>query len=206
MALFYLKTITMNLLKIIALLSILPLLAFQHKGWESYTYFRPEFSIAFPHSPTKERTIQPLGADYLINFTVSCSSYDLEGIDSNSLYMATCLTHPKEILSTSNPEELEAAYDRMIDNAVDAIDGKLLYNKEITQGGIVGRQAKILFNKKSLGGKNVSRIRYYIVQDKIYVIQTITLPQNDNNSYIDKFMDSFEFTGEEKVNKTPKKL
>lgn len=196
----------MNFFKMIALLSILPLLAFQNKDWDLYTYSQPEFSIAFPHSPTKKRTIEPLGDGYLINFTVGCSSFGKEGIDSNTLYMATCLTHPNEILTSSNPEELEAAYERMIYNAVENIDGKLLYSKEVKHGDIVGRQAKILFSQKSLGGKNVSRVRYYIVQNKVYVIQTITLPQNDNNSYIDKFMDSFEFIGEEKVNKTPQKL
>lgn len=174
-----------------ALILVSQLLVAQNYKWKEYNFSEHEFTITFPHPPSKEKSASEVESGYIQFFNFSCAANDLKGIDSNTLYMASAVNYPVKILRSEDSVVANAVLDEMILAAVEKVNGKLLYKKDINFNSIPGKQVKILFTNKILGGKNVSRIRYYFLGDKVFVVQTITLPQNDNNTFINKFMDSF---------------
>ncbi|MDE3213523.1 MAG: hypothetical protein KGM98_09845, partial [Bacteroidota bacterium] len=57
-----------------------------------------------------------------------------------------------------------------------------------TLNGYPGRQVKLGIQ----GGKAVMNIRFYLVKNRMFVLQTITQSGKEDNTSIEKFMDSFE--------------
>lgn len=183
----------MRLLPIILFLSIYSFALAQDYKLKEYSIGINNFAISFPFAPTKEVSELDSEQGTVYTYFYYCTPNIEDEIDSNSLYMASCVDFPDNSLKSDSPEEIDDLFTRMIRNGVQNVDGEILYVKDISTSEIPARQVKVLCNKKSLGGKNVARIRYLLVKDIVYILQTITKPPYDNNLYIDTFMNSFKF-------------
>jgi hypothetical protein len=191
----------MYFFKLFLLVSISQIYSTDIGKWKTYDFEKHGFSIDLPQTPIEEESLDPTIFGNLNGLTIFCSANTPYGIDSNGLYMASCLELPDNIDLNQTEETLQNYYQAMIDNIVLSLDGRLLYERDIQLEAFEGKQIKILFSKKSLGGKMVSRVRIFLIKNQLFMIQTMTLPQYDNNSFIDKFMDSFKFIQKKEIEK-----
>jgi len=180
------------------ILSLLFIVGTIQAQWELHTAKDNTFQVLLPCEAKIVDEVDDLGVQ---QYSFSCTANDKSGIYQNTLYMVTCITYPEALLLPEVSASSTLFYKNSINDMVEAIDGRLLYEKTVFLGEHEGRQIKILFNNNDLGGKNVARIRLFLIGQQYYIMQTITLPQNDNNEFIDKFMNSFQLLTKEEMPK-----
>jgi len=190
---------TMNYIKILILVFLTtPVLFAQDNQWEQYDFLDRNFSIYFPVQPKERVGREVFNNGYMNVFHLTYSPEDINAVDSNRLYMASIIKFPKGTFQRTSKGDVENIFNELIKGGLQGVKGKLLYVKKIEHDSISGRQAKMVFTQD--GEKNVSLIRYFLGEDKVYAVHTVTSPQYDNNSLIEKFMNSFAFIKRPQIN------
>ena len=158
------------------------------KKWHALTVKSAGYKIEFPSEPTE--SIQKVDSE-IGELTLNIQMLDLttgDGDSDNWVYMVNFTKYPKEFIDSDDKESLATLYRSSIDGAVTSVKGKLISEKEVKLGSYSGREVKIDFQE----GLAVIRMRLFLVDNKMYILQTITETKKDNNKDISKFMDSFE--------------
>ena len=145
------------------------------------------YKIKFPKAPTENPQVinSEIGKLKMNIFMYDASQ---KGKDDNLVYMVNYTEYPDTLISSEKTEILDDFFRNSIDGAVKNVHGELLSEKIIKIGEYPGREIKIDFKD----GMAVIRMRSYLVNNKMYVLQTITETKKDFNKSITLFMDSFE--------------
>ena len=157
-------------------------------NWELISFGEANFQILFPQQPVKnEQTLEtPLGK-------LSVVQYNLEpklGSDANLLYGVGYTVYPANTINSGkmSDEELDVFFKNSVDGTVSNVQGKLLSTLIIDYEGYPGREIKIDIKE----GLAIIKMRSYLVENKMYIIQVITPVKNNFNTSINYFLDSFK--------------
>lgn len=153
--------------------------------WETYEV--ADFKAKFPSKPTYETQVVNSAVGDLI---MHIHMYDASNAtnDDNLVYGIISTEYPDSTIDSNNPEFLSSMFRSAIDGAVANVKGKLISEKPITIGKFPGREVKVDYAE----GVAIIRMRLYLVNNKMYILQTITLTAKDNNASINEFLNSFQ--------------
>ena len=181
------KTSTMNKFKIIIFFSILTALMSFKSINEWYQYDSSEFKVLFPKMPTS--TIKKVNTEAgELQMHVNMYDASKDETDENLIYSVTSSEYPKNhIESHIKHDSLHTFFRNSIDGMVNNVKGKLISESKINLGDFQGREFKIDFRD----GLAIIKTRIYLVENKVYFLQTITKTEKENNKLIEKFMNSF---------------
>ncbi|MFM9948007.1 MAG: hypothetical protein ACKV1O_08725 [Saprospiraceae bacterium] len=145
------------------------------------------FQIEFPKEPdaTTEVIDSEIGALEMKIFIHDASQ---AGTDDNLVYMAAYIEYPDTLISSEKTDKIAAIFRSAIDGMVNNVAGKLLSESEIVINGFPGREIKIDFGN----GLAIFKVRFYLIEHKMYVIQTVTETGKFPNKSVDRFLDSFK--------------
>ncbi len=157
------------------------------KKWFHYSSAEHGYSIDFPSKPASSvRTVD----SEIGELTMTITMYDASGktSDKNEIYMVSQTIYPDSLVNSNQKENLPGFFKNSIQGAVNNVSGKLLLEEEIEIEGYPGREVKIDYQE----GLAVIQMRFYLVENRLYLLQTITKTSNLPNSSINKFMNSFQ--------------
>ncbi len=145
------------------------------------------YQIEFPEQPVERSQIvnSEIGELTMNIFMVDASMNEK---DDNLVYMVNHSEYPDSLVHSDMKEFLPEFFRGAIDGAVGNVHGKLLSEKIIQLGKYPGREVRIDFKN----GLAVICIRVYLVENSLYMLQTITETNKDFNKSIKQFMNSFE--------------
>ena len=174
-------TITFSLITLIAVLT-----AFSNPGdWQLFE--STDFQAFYPNLPSSQvKTVNSAVGELKMNIFMYDASNNEK--DENLVYGIITTEYPDSIINSSNTEVLQNFFRNSIDGAVNNVNGKLISESTIDIDGFPGREIKVNFRD----GLAVIKMRMYLVNNKIFTLQTITKTENDLNKSIDKFMNSFK--------------
>lgn len=142
--------------------------------------------LEFPGEPTQKKQ--------KINSAVGKLKLDMyiyepaaQAKDENLVYLFNYTEYPSSQVSSGDTEALDAFFDNALKGAVNTVNGKLLSEKDISIGKYPGREAKIDYKE----GVAIITVRLYLVENKMYMLETIAETKKDPNASITKFMNSF---------------
>lgn len=96
--------------------------------------------------------------------------------------------HPDSLINSDKKEILADVFKNAVNGAVETAHGKLLNEMIIEFKGYPGREIRIDFQN----GTAVITMRLYLIKNKMYMLETITVTDKDFNTSIKKFMNSFD--------------
>jgi hypothetical protein len=156
-------------------------------AWKTMTYKKFNFKIDFPKKPkSKPSSVKSEVGKLKLNMYVYDASKDKES--PNLVYLANYTEYPVGLIDSKNTEKLDGIFRSSIDGASKNVDGKIRSEKSISLKGFPGREVKISFQE----GLAIITMRVYLVNNKMYLLETIAETAKDGNDMIAKFMNSFD--------------
>ena len=158
----------------------------QSSEWINFKSPEGDYSILFPEQPSANH--QNIDSDIgELKMNIFMYQANDSNADDNILYGITSTAFPKDYLVDPTEDELKEFFRGSIDGAVNNVQGKLISEKIVTFEGYPGREFKIDYRD----GLAFIFMRAYLVENTMYMLQTITVPSKDSNKSIYRFMDSF---------------
>lgn len=105
----------------------------------------------------------------------------------NLFYMITFCDYPPGTIHSDSTELLKDFFDASIDQAIKSVNGELAYQNDITLKGFPGKLWRINY----LRGEALIKTRAFMVGNRFYTIQTVTVKDMAINAASDRFFDSF---------------
>lgn len=146
--------------------------------WQQFESGEGRFAATFPGKPDVQVQSVPTAAGPISTkfFIVDKGKY---------CFSINYADYSQEIMDACDPElMLEGAQE----GATQAVRGVLLESKEISLDGHPGREAKVELPAKD----GIVRVRFYLVNNRMYVVQALTFKSNASAPELTKFLDSFQ--------------
>lgn len=155
--------------------------------WILFESIKYGFKIEFPREPTaKTQSVNTEIGFLKLNFFIYDASNNKK--EDNLVYGVITSEYPDTLINSSKTEILDEFFRNSIAGAVNNVHGKLLSEKVITISEYPGREIRVDFQN----GKAVITSRIFLVENRMYMIQTISKTNKDFNNSIYRFLDSFE--------------
>jgi hypothetical protein len=161
------------------------------QSWYVLTLKKYGCKMEFPVKPTQK--------DQKLNSAVGKLKMDMytyepaaQSMDANLVYLFNYTEYPSSEVNSSDKEALDTFFNNAINGAVGAVKGKLISKKDTPIGKYPGREAKIDYQD----GIAIITMRLYLVENKLYMLETIAETKKDQNASITKFMNSFTLISE----------
>jgi hypothetical protein len=151
-----------------------------------YLFDLKDFTIEFPKKPSgsNENLNTEIGKLRMEMYMYEASN----DADDNLVYSLMTLEYPDSLINSSKIEILPTLFRNAIDGGVKNVQGKLLTEKTIEINGFPGREVKVDYQN----GLAIMKMRFYLIHNKMVVLQTITETSKENNLDALKFHDSFK--------------
>ncbi len=143
--------------------------------------------LLFPDRP--QETTKELRAEtgfHTVVFDLYQATKESIEIDGNTSFVFSYSDYPNA--ENFNAMEKEAFFDRRRDGAILNSNGQILLEERIFYHGHEGRRCRSLLENGAL----VSNFYCYLIGNRFYIMQVITIRKFDHNAMIDKFLNSFE--------------
>ena len=148
------------------------------------------YQIEFPKEPSVSvQTVNTKAGP--VDMHINMLDLSKKDEDSNMIYLSSFAQYPDSLVHSDRKEQLSGFFKETLDGLVSSIDGKIISKKDVKIDSYPGKEVKINFQD----GMAVIRIRVYLVQNKVYMLQVITKTEKDSNESISKFMNSFSLIG-----------
>jgi hypothetical protein len=150
--------------------------------WEEFTYRSGGFRVSFPATPVEDRVsanpelgIPESGAVLL----------DTEG---NTVGYGAMYRDYANAPSLENAAAIETFFNEFRDDFVanGVLDGQFLREREIAIAQYPGREMEIM------GSEGFLKTRVYLVNDRLYLLVTVSMTEETYPETGDRFLDSFE--------------
>lgn len=176
------NVLLLTVVVIIALTAFKPLT----DEWREYTPENSKCTIAMPGEPSKrERVVNSAIGDLKL---IMYMFQPADGTDDNVLYGVSFSDFPEGTIHSDSASIIKQFLDNTRDGAIKSIQGKLLSEVEINYKQYPGREQWVDYKN----GMATINFRYYLVKNRLYTLQVITLADKSNNKSIGKFMSSFK--------------
>ena len=101
--------------------------------------------------------------------------------------MISYCIYPRNAIHSDSLDLIDEFFDTTVATAVESVGGNLQYSSEISLRDYPGRIWKVAYNED----KALIKTKSFLIGNRYYSIQTITLKEKALNSSTDKFLDSF---------------
>lgn len=118
--------------------------------------------------------------------------YQPEEKEENLVYMIMYYDFPEGGMHSDSTELVKEFFDSTVEEAVASVQGILIYENNLEKQGYPVRQWRINY----LENKAAIRTRAFMVKQRYYMLQTISLADADQNSTTEFFVNSFKLLGE----------
>jgi hypothetical protein len=142
-----------------------------------------------------EFPVEPVSQPQVVNseigeLKVNLFMYDASqgGTDSNLVYLIGSTEFPDSIVNSNMTESVPNFFRGSIDGAVKNVNGKILSETVIEINGYPGREIKVDF----MEGQAVIIMRFYLVRNKLLMIEVMTEISKVPNKSSDRFFNSFK--------------
>jgi hypothetical protein len=145
------------------------------------------YKIEFPQKPNESP--QEVNSE-IGKLKINMCMYGVpEGVkDDNILYMVSYTEYPVSKVNSDNKQQLESVYKNSMNAAINNVHGKLISEKGVTLKNYVGKEIKVDLKED----KAVVKMQFYLVKNKMYMIQVFTEIKKDSNPSINQFINSFD--------------
>lgn len=167
---------------------VLAFLTMSFTGSDDWVTFENEScQMHFPKKPSDQSRIinTEIGKLILIMHTYDVPANEQD--DNLNYSLAEC-EYPDSLINSDRKDILDKFFRNSIDGVVRNVHGKLLLESVTQLDGYPGREIKI----DVTDGVAVITMRFYLVKNRMYIIQTFTDTNKDFSQSITKFMDSFK--------------
>lgn len=158
---------------------------FKDKPWVVVS--TDNFQIEFPKHPDVDTNLlnSDIGILKMHSFMYDASK---KRRSKNKIFSLVYVSYPSDIIHADKIEELEGIFRNTIDGAVANVQGKLLSEKDVKIGDYPGRMVEIDYQE----GFAVILLHCYLVDNVMYMIQTISESDNYPNESSKRFIQSFK--------------
>ncbi len=159
-----------------------------YSGW--HLLKTQNYQIFFPKKPTKSSEIAKTEMKGYEEVKMDIYSYEPINSDAdlNGYYAITEYTYPVEReIEADEKEILEYLFKYSIDGMIDNVNGRKLTETVKNLHGFAGREVRVSIQKQF-----IITARVYWIKDTMVMIMVGTDIDNDFNTDIDKFLDSFK--------------
>jgi hypothetical protein len=146
--------------------------------WEEFSSREGAFSVLMPGRPTEksQKANTPAGAIEIHLFALEQGGF---------AYIVGYNDYPEAIVRAANVDKM---LDGARDGAVSNTQGKLLSELIISMDKYSGRELRI----EAPDGKHTTRVRIYMVKNRLYQALVVTSKEDSYSSDVTKFLDSFK--------------
>jgi hypothetical protein len=155
------------------------------KGKIDFMNAKGKFKISFPIEPeiTEQSGVTEYGEIMTYSFKAEPKG------DDNLSYEVHYLDYPKEFTDTLSTESVYALFNGSQTSNINSDNVQLIgtFNHDIL--GYIGRE----FRWQDIKTNKFSRVRFYMVNNRMYILAVNTKEENNFNVSINQFFESFEF-------------
>lgn len=162
---------------------LLSFTSIQAQDWKTYKYESLEIRANFPAAP--EKTVQKVQTA-VGELDMHMVMYAPTSGDDNAVYSIIRSDYPEDQFKDADEEYNSKVLDGAVEGATSNVNGTLVFDKKVTFNGFPGRNIKI---KMAEGFIYINAI---LANNSMFIAQVICLTNKDNNSSIQKFLNSFE--------------
>ncbi|MFT7118736.1 MAG: hypothetical protein ACI9IZ_002021 [Nonlabens sp.] len=178
-----LKSVLIMKLTLIVLAFLLSVTTVQAQEWEVYKNETLEFRAAYPDTPDK--TVQKVSTA-LGELDMHMIMYAPSSGDDNAVYAVIRSDYPKSQFEGADSEMYTKVLDGAVEGARSNLKGTLIFDKTVTFNGFHGRNIKI-----EITGAYVY-MNAILAYNTMFITQVICSTEKDNNTSIQKFLNSFD--------------
>lgn len=154
--------------------------------WKEFISYEGRFRVLVPANMESGETDIDTELGPITYHTVYCQESG-EEVD-NYVYMVSYCDYPEFSMHSDSTELLKSFFDATIESATQSVQGELMYSSDITMKDYPGKIWRINYNDNDATIKT----KAFVVGNRFYTVQTISLKNKGLNPSIDKFLDSFE--------------
>ncbi|MEO8147970.1 MAG: hypothetical protein ABI723_10055 [Bacteroidia bacterium] len=155
--------------------------------WVTIKSEKEGYKISFPKKPEEQSQNVPSDVGEL-KMNMWICEVDSTIKDDNLVYLFNYTDYPEKLFKESDSSLTAGILDGAVNGGVKNVKGKLISVENETYKNYPGRNARIDYND----GQAIITMKCYMVKNRIYLLEIITLTQNDKNADMKKFIDSFE--------------
>jgi hypothetical protein len=155
--------------------------------WEWFTSETGLFTVLTPGKLTEKIEKSETAVGELSYHTFFYQPEEDENAD-NFLYMISYCDYPKGSIHSDSLDLVKDFFDATIESSVRSVKGELFYESDIKTGEFPGKIWRVNYGDDAAAIKT----KAFLVNNRYYSIQTITLREKSLNPSIDKFLDSFK--------------
>lgn len=171
----------------ILILSIVPLLSFIPPSvWKEFNSYEGKFRVLAPSGEMIEKTSKMKTDLGELSYHQFIHKTDEKNAD-NVFYLVNYCDYPKGSFPKDSTELIQEFLDATVDSSIKSVSGELTYQSDIQILTHKGKIWRVQYNKGNVSIKN----KCYLVGDRFYLLQVMTLKQHTMNPLVDKFLDSF---------------
>ena len=155
--------------------------------WYQFEHKAFSFKTEYPGKPTtKVKVLNTAEGDLNLNMF----EYVSERTETQSalFYAVSFVEYPVEAVNSNDKEKLKEFYKKWTDKLVARVNGKLIKETIITLEGFEGVEDRI----EMKDGAEFVKMRAYMINNKLYMIEAVTETKNEFNPSINRFMNSFK--------------
>ncbi|MEM9822361.1 MAG: hypothetical protein AAF985_14870 [Bacteroidota bacterium] len=153
--------------------------------WEEFVSHEGKFKLLTPGELTPKVNAIETAIGQLKYHTFIHQPEDKQA--DNLVYMISYCDYPDHTVSSDSLDLVGEFFQTTIEGAVESVNGALRYATEIQYGQYPGRLWRIDYSE----GAVIVKTKAYLVGQRYYAIQTITLKGRSLNKSSDRFLDSF---------------
>ncbi len=173
----------MKLLSILFTLIATPSVFF---AWKEFNSYEGKFRIVTPTGEMTEKVSKMKTVVGDLDYHQFICKSDEKNVD-NVFYIVSYCDYPKGSFPKDSTELIQAFLDTTVEGSVESVNGKLTYQSDIQLVTHKGKIWRVQYNNDKVSVKN----KCFLVGDRFYILQVMTLKERFMNSSIDKFLDSF---------------
>lgn len=162
------------------------LLPAQEDGpWTFFQSLEGDFSVDFPEGRRIERadTVETALGELVYHIFLVQKDQKAD----NVMYMISYCDYPEGTVHSDSTEFLQEFFEATMDQAAKAVNGDLIYHDFAWYKNYPGYLWRIDY----LDGKALIKTKAFLVRNRYYAIQTVTIRPKSLNLSTDRFMDSF---------------
>ena len=154
-------------------------------SWELYSSKEGRFTVMSPGELGQRVDTIETHLGQQIQHTFFHADY--EGNTDNFVYMISYHDFPENLLHPDSTELMTLFLDNSVDQAVNSLQGTLVYQDGFFAESGPGRIYKISYNE----GESVVKSKIFIIGDRFYDARVFGTSDKDPNNDMNRFLDSF---------------
>ncbi len=173
-------------LGLIAMTALVSLSAQEEAKWREFKSMEGRFRVVCPGNMQEKIDSVDTHIGRVAFHTYFFQSKDEKSAD-NLIYLVSYCDYPPNTIHSDSTLMVREFFEATMESAEAAVDGDMIYSREIIYRGFPGRLWRIHY----LDGHVVIKTRAFLVGSRFYTIRVVTWRERSLNTAADRFLESF---------------